>query len=553
VKQPIRQPKQSRKTTRSRRGVRGRQNGEREQRSSLDAIIRLDRSAIVSMILLYCVIHWAIRVLVAPVYTVEEAGQLLFSQSFQFGYEARQPPMLSWLYWVATRAGGISPPVIFAVKYALLFIGLAFYYLSARNILVRPGVSAAALAAWALTFQIGWSAHEDLLSGVALMAVLSLSLHAITRILTWRAWSDWFYLGVAMGLGLLTHHLFIVFPIAMLIGVMLSPFFRDALSFGRLFLMVLVAALIYAPYVMWVATHIDSVGDAAREYIASWEIDGAWLERAGNAAAQLGRALLEFALPLLLFWMMLFWTLWLPIIYPIFPRRNTDEEPHELAWRKLFVQAAILGVGAYMVSVPLGVQAYKPHWMMPVLFGLPIWLFAHVKRAGDFPVAIRGFGAVVAAFVVLVAGGRFVEAQLEIGQCREGGCRPYTPIASWASALREAGFQQGTIVGADLHLTGNLRAAFPRARVIDASVATEAYPPRQGNGACLIVWRDTRFNDTLNVALMPDELSTYMEQELKARLRDKGARGAVRRPLRMSEDKAATLYFQLNRASGQCG
>jgi hypothetical protein len=37
------------------------------------------------------------------------------------------------------------------------------------------------------------------------------------------------------------------------------------------------------------------------------------------------------------------------------------------------------------------------------------------------------------------------------------------------------------------------------------------------------------------------------------RLRDKGARGAVRRPLRMSEDKAATLYFQLNRASGQCG
>jgi len=84
VKQPIRQPKQSRKTARSGRGVRGRRNGEREQRSSLDAIIRLDRSAIISMIVLYCVVHWAIRVLVAPVYTVEEADQLLLSQSFQF-------------------------------------------------------------------------------------------------------------------------------------------------------------------------------------------------------------------------------------------------------------------------------------------------------------------------------------------------------------------------------------------------------------------------------------------------------------------------------------
>ena len=137
MKQPIRQPKQSRKTARSGRGVRGRRNGEREQRSSLDAIIRLDRSAIISIIVLYCVVHWAIRVLVAPVYTVEEAGQLLLSQSFQFGYEARQPPLLTWLYWAATRAGGLSPPVIFAVKYVLLLVGLVFYYLSARNIL--PG------------------------------------------------------------------------------------------------------------------------------------------------------------------------------------------------------------------------------------------------------------------------------------------------------------------------------------------------------------------------------------------------------------------------------
>ena len=553
MKQPIRQPKQSRKTARSGRGVRGRRNGEREQRSSLDALVRLDRSAIVSMILLYCVIHWAIRVLVAPIYTVEEAGQLLLSQSFQFGYEARQPPLLTWLYWAATRAGGISPPVVFAVKYALLFVGLTFYYLSARNILVRPGVAAAAVAAWALTFQIGWSAHEDLLTGVALMAVLAISFHALTRILTWRAWSDWFYLGVAMGVGLLTHHLFIAFPLAMLVGIMLSPFFRDALSFGRLLLTFLVAALLYAPYVLWVATHIDSVSDAAREYIVSWEIDNAWFERAGNAAAQLGRAFLEFGLPLLLFWMTLFWTLWLPIIYPIFPRRNTDEEPHELAWRKLFVQTAIIGVLVYAISVPMGIQAYKPHWMMPVLFALPVWLFAHVKRAGDFPVAIRGFGAVVVAFVLLVAGGRFVEAQLEIAQCREGGCRPYAPISAWAEALRDAGFQQGTIVGADPHLTGNLRAAFPRARVLDASISPDAFPERQTAGACLVVWRDTRFNDTLNVALMPEELSTYMEQELNVILRDKGARGAVRRPLRMSEEKASTLYFQLNRASARCG
>src|SRR5690606_3776352 len=132
---------------------------------------------------------------------------LLLSQSLQVGYEARQPPMLAWLHYFATMGGFVSPPIIFALKYTLLFIALTFYYLAARNVLIRPGVSAAAIAAWALTFQVGWSMHEDLLGAVALMACLSITFHAITRILTWRRYRDWDYLGLAIGLGLLTHHL----------------------------------------------------------------------------------------------------------------------------------------------------------------------------------------------------------------------------------------------------------------------------------------------------------------------------------------------------------
>ena len=72
--------------------------------------------------------------------------------------------------------------------------------------------------------------------------------------------------------------------------------------------------------------------------------------------------------------------LWLPILYPIFPRRSTDEEPHELAWRKLFVQAAIMGVAVYMISVLLGIiSAYllarpRTWWtaLLDPLFLLPL-------------------------------------------------------------------------------------------------------------------------------------------------------------------------------------
>ena len=126
-------------------------------------------------------------------------------------------------------------------------------------------------------------------------------------------------------------------------------------------------------------------------------------------------------------------------------------------------------------------------------------------------------------------------------------------MADWAAALKQAEFTEGTIVGADPHLTGNLRAAFPRARVLDASAPANAYPPRRTRSACLIVWRDTTFNETRNVAVIPEALADYLKTELNVQLRDRGARGAIRRNLLQSDDKAATLYYQLISPTGDCG
>jgi len=514
----------------------------RERKPSFDSFVRLDKSAVLFLIFAFCLIHWAIRVFIAPVYTIEEADQLLLSQSLQVGYEARQPPLMTWLHAVVIGSVGPWGPVVFALKYLLLFVALVFYYLAARNVLIRPGVSAAAVAAWALTFQVGWGVHEDLLGAVGLMAGLSLTLHAFTRILTWRRYRDWVYLGCTIGVGMLTHHLFIIFPLAMMLAIFISPFFRDAVNPGRMIITLVVAGLIYGPYAIWVSTHFGSVADAAREYAASWEIDSTWGERVANAGGAFGRTLLEFTLPLSLFWLMLFWPMWLPIVYPVFQRRSTDEEPHEMFWRRLMARAMLFATLAYLIGVVGGVQVFKGYWLMPALFVAPIWMFAHVKRAGDFPVAIRAFAAVVIAFAALVVAGRFIEWRLEVRMCDE--CRPYAPIAEWARELRKAGFEEGTIVGADKHLTGNLRGVLPRARVLDASIPLGALPQAHTRGACLAVWR--------NDPVMPDALAAYLEDELGATPRDMGPEGAIRRNLRLSDDRAATLYLQFVPPSEAC-
>ena len=122
----------------------------RERKASFESFVRLDKSAVLFLIFGFCLIHWLIRVFIAPVYTIEEADQLLMSQSLQAAYEARQPPMLAWLHALAIMAFGLSQPVVFAIKYILLFVALSFYYLAARNVLIKPGVSAAAVV-WTWT------------------------------------------------------------------------------------------------------------------------------------------------------------------------------------------------------------------------------------------------------------------------------------------------------------------------------------------------------------------------------------------------------------------
>lgn len=519
---------------------------QRKPRNALtfESFVRLDRSAVIFLIFMVCLVNWTLRVLISPVFTVEEADQLLMSQSLHFGYEARQPPMLAWIYALVAMTAGVGTAVVFGVKYILLWIALTFYYLSARNVLVKPGMAAAAVGAWALTFYVGWGMQEDLLGAVALMACLSLTLHALTRILAWRRNRDWTYLGVSIGIGLLTHHLYVVFPLAMITAIFLSPFFRDAIRPVRLIITLAIAGTIYAPYAIWLAAHVDRIAEVASEYARTYEIDSDWLPRAGAAAVSLARGLFEFTLPLSLFWATLFWTLWLPVLYPIFARRSTDEEAHEQAFRKLFARAMAIGAAIYLIGVVMGVQVYKGWWMLPVLYTLPLWMFAHVKRAGDFPVAIRAFAAVAAVFVLVVIAGRVVVWRMDIESCDEGGCRPYSPVAAWADQLRKSGFSEGTIVGAEKHLTGNLRGQLPKARVMDASLAPAAFPAASTHGACLAVWRDT--------PVMPKDLAAYLATRLNAPPHDRGPEGAIRRHLLLSADKAQVLYYQFVPPSPSC-
>lgn len=508
---------------------------------TMEAFARLERSGVVFLIIAYCVLHWTIRLATGSVYTTEEAEQLLLSQSFEPGYVLHRPPLMAWLLAALGEAGLLAPAAVFAVKYAVLAAALVLFYLAARNILTRRGVSAAAVGSWGLAYYTAWGFHEDLLTGVLLMATASMTLHAATRILTWRRTRDWVYFGVSMGLGALSSHLYIVFPIALVAAILVSPFFRNAFGWGRFGMALVIAALIYAPYAVWLAQHVVAV-DELKSAARAIRPEPGWIWRVRDGALTLGHAIVSFLVPFALMWGLLFWTLWLPIVYPIYARRSTDEEVHEAAWRALLARTVVFALLILASGLILGVPRYYGYWMIPALLVAPIWLFEHVRRAGDFPVSIRAYAGLIVVFVAAIAVGRVAVWRLEINECA-GLCRGYTPVKELAGALKDSGFSVGTIVGDDLHLTGNLRGALTQARVLDASLPLPHLPAPKTRGACLAVWRDD--------PTMPKELSAFLDERLKAP-HSTSPEGAIHRNLLLSNSSAVTLYFQFVPPSDAC-
>ena len=123
------------------------------------------RTVIIS-ILAYCVLHYLIRLMTSPVFALNEAEQLLMSQSLTLGYHPQHAPLVSWIYAISDMLFGSSRPVFFAVKYIIMAVGLVAFYYAARIVFqwyephshlmyARNDLSAAATASWALVYFSG--------------------------------------------------------------------------------------------------------------------------------------------------------------------------------------------------------------------------------------------------------------------------------------------------------------------------------------------------------------------------------------------------------------
>ncbi len=432
---------------------------------------------------------WLMRSFLFPSVGPDEAEQLVSAQSWEWGYGAGAPPLFTWLLIITQQMFGITVASVIFVKCSLLAAAYLFLYKAARHVLIDDRFAAlAALSPLAIYYAV-WDASFQYTHSLTLVFSICASFYCLLRLEARRDTRSYLWLGTAIGLGFLSKYNYLLFLVAASAALCTDPAFRGLFN-RRIAATAAVAVITAAPHYFWLWLNRANFTKHVQGRFPS-ENAGSGLFSGVFGAFETGMAVLDFLMPLLAIYLLLF------------PRafwRDGSREFASARYRRLlgrtFLIIFVLTVAGVIVS---DAARIRNHYMF-LLILFPIYLLARAQAAAVSERALKKFAVVLLALSIIVP--TCIAVKFAVDPYRRGKGYYNMPYEAFARQLKEAGFTHGTIIGDWLAypVAGNLRLHFPKSRVIN--MLDWYFPVRQKGrsipiiapraeptaGSCLLVW-----------------------------------------------------------------
>jgi 4-amino-4-deoxy-L-arabinose transferase-like glycosyltransferase len=488
------------------------------------------------MLAAYGLLHVVIRLVISEGAELDEAEQLLLSQSFAIGY-TDQPPLYTWLLIGFEAIFGVDILSLAILKNLLLFTTHFCMFLAARMVL-NDAYQAflTTLSLWLIP-QIAWESHRDLTHSVLVTSVSSGFFYVMVTLLHTGQTRHYLMLGLLLGLGALSKHSFLLFAAALFVAVLSQREERGRMLDRRILLVGALAALVVLPHFLWLLEHFHpGTSPTTRKLGLHGGMQS--LMAIGKGLGKLIWASVRFLTP--------FWLICLLAFPQLVTRRfagATSRHQDRRTLERFFLMVFIILAAAVIL---FGVTHFKDRWMQPFLFLAPLYVFVCLQQVdGIAPGRLRMFACVLAffGFIFLVA----LLAQAWVAPWFGMHSRLHAPFAEVARHLRQAGFRQGTIMAETTFIGGNLRLLFPTSRVVTPEVLSGMSVKRQDTGQCLVVW------DGDDRQPLPSPLRSFLEETLHSRLPSDQAPAYIDARLKRSEQRVFSIGFLLFPAGlGEC-
>ncbi|MEP3277060.1 MAG: glycosyltransferase family 39 protein [Stappiaceae bacterium] len=430
------------------------------------------------IVVLYGLVHTLLRVWASAALGTDDDAENVWVQTLEFGYILAQPPLYEWLLYGFQQIFGPTIQSILALKYTVLTGTSVFLFLAARYALSDPRLAALCVLSYSLLIQIGWNLFEGVTHTNVLMCSCAATAWLFVRALRTRALADYALLGIAVGCGLVAKFSYPLFPLALMIGCLSLSSLRQRLRVTGLMLTLIVALCVISPFAYWIISGDHSLFGAMNGKMTGGGATAHW-ERVAIGLPRFAFSLFGFSALLVPVLVLMFYqplrrgNLWLI--------ENVDQaETAQLFGRTVAVMIGLAAIGI----IASGSIHVKERHMHPILLLLPIYLFARMEAGKAASFRYANLLALIVIVVVVAFVARiptFVAPTKSLcGKCRE--MKPYMALKP---ALEKLGFEGGTLIGADTYTAGNLRVAFPNARISDPRWTS---PKKVAQSACYLVW-----------------------------------------------------------------
>lgn len=407
----------------------------------------------------------------------DEAEQVLFAQSFQWGYDYANPPLYTWMVIALFSIVGKTAGVVVGFKLAVL---TCLYF--AMHQVARICLGDARRFDWSLVtlspvllFFVSWQAifsySHSLLNALFVIVTFLVVVKLIhTGQIVWYV-----ALGVCIGLGLQTKYAFAMFLLALLGAALTLPDHRRHILDKRTLLSLAIAVVLFAPHGIWLLTSLQEL-QAAIAYKLEIGKDVTYIEGLALGIQALLKALTGFASPL---WLVLL------LVFPAALFKPTPSSTAQDVDRLL--SRTFLGVLVMMVAMVLGgITQFRPNYLF-LLILLPVWVFARLPVTPAPDKRRKIYAAIVVLGCVLSAGGLTAKAVTDPMRCDK--CQVFMPYEAIATELKKRGFTHGSILA---HwypnpLAGNLLLYLDNTRMVSTKFPTLVPPQDELDGQCLLV------------------------------------------------------------------
>ena len=454
----------------------------------------------------------------------DDGEQLVFAQSFELGYQLRNPPLYTWLVIALQAVVGVGTHTVLLLKFGLLVTIALLLRDLARQLGIDDRLASLSGASPLLIYSIGWDSMLGFSHSVLVTVFVLATWIQLLRLRDDADWRLYAVLGLAVGLGLLAKPVYALFGVALLAAALWDPELRANLRPAGLGMALFIAAALYAPHGLWLADQLAQAAPA--------ETEARSLAAGLKQVPRLWGLAIAFPMPFLALFGVVFWQ---------GIRHGRTDWRWRLFGRTLGIMLALASIGVAVIDI----DRVRSHYMFVLAF-VPAFLFW--RLGSGVPAARIGlFAGLTFAAVAVLAGGIVGKALWEPEHC--GRCQHHIPYDALAEDLRAAGFQGGTII-TGWHpdpLGGNFRARFPEARVISSKhpgvIAPQRQPVPEGRRGCLLVWSGGGDPAHL-IALANARLGAGIPSDAKG--------SSLTRPLAGASERAFALSYLLAPARGEC-